>query len=336
MHFDGDDVSALPEERGLEVGGAGVGVVLGVSCGVGVVRNVATGHVVAHCLNAVDIDNHSVVDGERKAERLVARGRFGKVERCAEIVGRILVVDVISVADDGVIVTIPAHEVTQRSRARSPRTIVVVSITPVDSVERTLVVVAPGLRGGEEFAAGVRRDTPTREDVARRSFGLDNGGRVVFAVELAGGDGHAIERKACHGDICLKLCHAGGLRRQLHAAVALEQIHHGVLPCCRERRPHAIGAIPGRFVVVERLGVRHAVGHAFANLGTARRFEHRVGDEAERVDELLAEGIVVEQIEEDGDNLDLLGDVLHRFAVEAVESIDALVGEVGEWRTCPV
>ena len=46
---------------------------------------------------------------------------------------------------------------------------------------------------------------PTCEGIARRSFGLDGEGRVILTIKLAGGDGHAVERKTRLGDVGLKL-----------------------------------------------------------------------------------------------------------------------------------
>ena len=108
------------------------------------------------------------------------------------------------------------------------------------------------------------------------------------------------------------------------------------MPCGAECRGHLISGPPGRFVVVERLRVCHAPGDALCYLLASHGFEHGIGDEAEGIDKLLAELLVVEQIEEDGDRLDLLGVVRHGFAVEAVEGVGLLVGKCVEGRIVPV
>ena len=187
--------------------------------------------------------------------------------------------------------------------------------------------VEDGTGGGLDFA-------PTLEGVTYGGVGVDFGRREEVAAEEAVGDGLVVEGERGGSKVGAQASssYLGG--RELVVRVGLEVVEQLGLTLGRETGDERTCRTPGRVVVVERLGGGHELGNladdGFATFG----FEDRGGDEAEGVDELLEEVVVLEQVEEEDDGLELphdggglgavaveVGEFGHPFHLEDVEGI---------------
>ena len=323
MHLNGNDVFARVQQAGAHGECTLVGEVSGIGGGVGVVGDVAVGHVVLCRLDAVDVHNHTIVDLVVQLEGILARGNLRKVELLAEIVGRTFGLCVGAIverrADKGL------HGVdigkSQGSLSLAPTVVGECGAVPLSAVERPLVVVFPFLAEVDDVRQCGSGSHPSCKAVSSGCFGTEDDGCEEFAVELAGGYGNVVDEEAS----------LAGVRREFYALfAALLHVEGGVAFERGEQLVVASGVVEGALDAVGgAIGRCAFVGHhasgacgkAVDDGGDAFGGEDAAADEAEGVDILLTEVGILQHVEEDGDEL-----VVEIEAVSAVVPVGIAVG----------
>ena len=342
VHLHGHHVTALAQQAGRHLDGMRVGIVPLVPVVVAtalarlVVRSSRPQVVDVHLL-PVDIEDVRVIHLVGDAEDIPVLWDFFQQELPAQVARRDAVAAAIAAVElcRGIGHGLAGIAVAEGSRAPVPTLRIVVGRSPVLAVQRTVVVVVPLARRAEHRRGdAVAPAPPAREAVARRSLGLERDGGEEIAVEPVAGNGDAIEREACRGHVALHR-HLLGLRaREPEGGVGLYDLRHTLAVVARHRIDDALGKAAPRAVGCVSLPAEgrcdafcHPVHDACQFLLVA---EHRTAHQAVLVDEETAELLVLQHVEEDGDEFHLSRDARPSVFGTRVEGIDLLAREVLE------
>ena len=182
----------------------------------------------------------------------------------------------------------------------------------------------------EEFLRrGGRGTAPALEGISRWCLRLDGDGGKEFAGETVRGYGKAIDGQTRFVDIGAECGCEGRRATKLHARITLHVVNVARLVAGVEFVDKVVSRAPRAAPFVGK-GLFDAGGKLGDDFAAAVGLEDTSGDKAEGVGELFPELGVIKHVEENGDHLNLGGQLSAEFATKGIEGEDTFALECAE------